>query len=88
MSFYGSVYYQLIDAFYKVIIRNKGKDAINFIDGDEDREVSAQGRHGVFGFDSGNRWINFGYNEELKPDSKETYNIYQYVKCDGTGIAD
>lgn len=77
MSFYGSVYYQLIDAFYKVIIRNKGKDAINFIDGDEDREVSAQGRHGVFGFDSGNRWINFGYNEELKPDSKETYNIYQ-----------
>lgn len=77
MSFYGSVYYQLIDAFYKVIIRNKGKNAINFIDGDEDREVSAQGRHGVFGFDSGNRWINFGYNEELKPDSKETYNIYQ-----------
>lgn len=77
MSFYGSVYYQLIDAFYKVIVRNQGKNSNRFIDGNENKEVAAQGRHGVFGFDSGNKWINLGFTEELKPDSKETYSIYQ-----------
>jgi hypothetical protein len=60
VSFYGSVYYQLIDAFYKVVMRNKGKDSALFLESDtlEDVETAAKGRKGVFGFDSGNKWIN------------------------------
>ena len=30
MSFYGSVYYQLIDTFYKVVIQNKGDKTFTF----------------------------------------------------------
>ena len=31
MSFYGSVYYQLVDTFYKIIARNNGCDNNNFL---------------------------------------------------------
>lgn len=34
------------------------------------------GRKGVFGFDSGNRWINLNTTEE-KSDDKELYSIYE-----------
>lgn len=61
MSFYGSVYYQLIDAFHKVIVNNKGKsennkfaDAANYKNGSY---VQAEGRKGVITLDSGNAWI-------------------------------
>lgn len=79
MSFYGSVYYQLIDTFYKVIMRNKGKESSTFISEEEleDTEVQAVGRKGVFGLDTGNRWINLKCVEEDRPDAKEQYSIYE-----------
>ena len=74
MSFYGSVYYQLIDTFYKIVVKNGGDKTYNFI-GDpnvkdetinpsgtaEEKliESPAIGRKGVFSLDSGNYWINF-----------------------------
>lgn len=61
MSFYGSVYYQLVDTFYKVVAKNTGKDNLAFIVPNKDAELPNQavGRKGVIELDSGNRWINF-----------------------------
>lgn len=80
MSFYGSVYYQLIDTFYKAVLRNKGKNNKTFMDVDQipdSVETPAVGRKGVFGFDTGNRWINLNVVSEEKPDSNELYSIYE-----------
>lgn len=80
MSFYGSVYYQLIDTFYKAVLRNKGKNKITFVDIDQipdSVETPAVGRKGVFGFDTGNRWINLNVVSEEKPESNELYSIYE-----------
>ena len=61
MSFYGSVYYQLVDTFYKVVAKNTGKDNLTFIVPNKEAELPNQavGRKGVIELDSGNRWINF-----------------------------
>ena len=80
MSFYGSVYYQLIDTFYKVVLRNKGLDKTSFLTDNNIPnyyESQAVGRKGVFGFDSGNRWINLSAYSENKADSNEQYSIYE-----------
>ena len=80
MSFYGSVYYQLIDTFYKAVLRNKGKNKNTFVDINtipDEFESKAIGRKGVFGFDSGNKWINLNVVSEEKPDSNELYSIYE-----------
>lgn len=80
MSFYGSVYYQLIDTFYKVVLRNKGTNKKTFLTEaniPDQYESQAVGRKGVFGFDSGNRWINLSAYSENKPDSNEQYSIYE-----------
>jgi hypothetical protein len=72
MSFYGSVYYQLIDTYYKIIVKNSGNETFTFNKAvfnpsgtpDEDLiESPAVGRKGIFTLDSGNYWINFS---ELK----------------------
>ena len=72
MSFYGNVYYQLVDTFYKIIVRNKGdqifgfnKNLVNPSSTPEEAivESKASGRKGVFSLDSGNYWINFSKNE-------------------------
>lgn len=80
MSFYGSVYYQLIDTFYKAVLRNKGKNKTTFVDTNQipdSVETPAVGRKGVFGFDTGNRWINLNVVSEEKPESNELYSIYE-----------
>jgi hypothetical protein len=80
MSFYGSIYYQLIDAFYKVVLSNKGKDKKDFVNTDvlpESFETYAAGRKSVFGFDTGNRWINLNEISEVNPDENEAYSIYE-----------
>ena len=63
MSFYGSVYYQLIDAFHKIIANNNGKNknkssdfASSYSNG---LAIQAEGRKGVINLDSGNAWIGF-----------------------------
>ena len=68
MSFYGSVYYQLVDTFYKVVIQNKGDKTFTFnknlinpsgTASDKIEESQAIGRKGVISLDSGNYWISF-----------------------------
>lgn len=43
----------------------------------EDVETAAKGRKGVFGFDSGNKWINLNCVQEERPEAKELYSIYE-----------
>ena len=75
MSFYGSVYYQLIDTFYKVVLRNKGIENTEFLNSEKNPaewlESQAVGRKGVFGFDTGNRWINLNTYSETDDDNNE-----------------
>lgn len=61
-------------------MRNKGKDSAAFLETDtlEDTvETAAKGRKGVFGFDSGNKWINLSCVQEERPEAKELYSIYE-----------
>ena len=58
MGFYGSVYYQLIDTFYKITGKNSGKSKTSFQSSTADSEIEATGRKGVINLDTGNRWIN------------------------------
>lgn len=65
MSFYGSTYFQLIDTFYKIAIKNSGKDNKGFYSGALDDYVSqAVGRKGAVQFSTGNRWIQIGKDGE------------------------
>lgn len=77
MSFYGSIYYQLVDAFNRLWFSNQGKDSVIFPGEDklvnpnppegvpEDTfEYHSPGRQGVIDLKSGNRWIAFTQNEE------------------------
>lgn len=58
MSFYGSVYYQLIDTFSKVIAKNKSSN--DFLESiKEEDHILASGRQGEIKFKNGNNWINF-----------------------------
>lgn len=59
MSFYGSTYFQLIDTFYKILVKNSGGSAVAFpLSLDANTQASqASGRKGVLEFGTGNRWI-------------------------------
>lgn len=61
MGFYGSVYYQLIDTFYRMVVKNEGKTAIKFPDSVSTDEliVAADGRKGIIDVNTGNRWLAF-----------------------------
>ena len=75
MSFYGSIYYQLVDAIYKIIVKNKGQNTITFPAEDiiADEEVyRAPGRQGIFSLDAGNRWLLFT-KDNFKMDDKGEY---------------
>ena len=83
MSFYGSVYYQLIDTFYKIIIKNSGDKTYSFNDvpfnpsGTPENEIiesPAVGRKGVFSLNNGNYWINFSKSEDV--DEAAPYKIW------------
>ena len=60
-------------------MRNKGKNSATFLETEtlEDVETAAKGRKGVFGFDSGNKWINLSCVQEERPEAKELYSIYE-----------
>lgn len=82
MSFYGSVYYQLIDTFYKIIVKNSGDKTFDFnpnifnnsdTPADQIVESPAVGRKGVFSLDSGNYWINFSKTDA---DESAPYKIW------------
>ena len=60
MSFYGSVYYQLVDTLYKIVAKNSA--ARNFGPAEyptEDLETQAIGRKGILSLNAGNKWISF-----------------------------
>lgn len=66
MSFYGSIYYQIVDALYKVLINNAGAESIDFpLEGsipDNDIIYRASGRQGILSIHTGNKWISFTKN--------------------------
>lgn len=61
MSFYGSIYYELIDAFYKILVHNTGYgDGVSFPKPENiknEQALVAIGRQGVIDMDTGNDWI-------------------------------
>ena len=72
MSFYGSIYYQLVDAFNRLWFRNQGKDGVTFPKVEDlvnqnppegvpadTFEYHSPGRQGVIHMKTGNRWITF-----------------------------
>ena len=62
MGFYGSVYYQLIDTFYKFIAENDGylKTVRDFpTTPNSDIIFEANGRKSVIDLNTGNRWLSF-----------------------------
>lgn len=68
MSFYGSVYYQLVDAFNKFVLKNTGKNSQDFPKAEEfEKEIPIQkaiGRTGEIAISTGNQWINFTKDEK------------------------
>ena len=81
MSFYGNVYYQLIDAFYKAAIKNNGKNKNDFIPNDSPDEAIdlANGRKGEITLDTGNRWIRLSSSDE---DGTNAYYIVWHGQPD------
>jgi hypothetical protein len=67
MGFYGSIYYQITNAFAKILITNKGKSDSGFADQNnilkDEIAVYADGRNGSFYLDAGNKWIQLEGNE-------------------------
>lgn len=61
MSFYGSIYYELIDTFYKILVHNAGYgDGVSFPKPENiknEQALIAIGRQGVIDMDTGNDWI-------------------------------
>lgn len=101
MSFYGSVYYQLVDTFYKVITKNASLAGVTFPETltADDQTIQALGRKGVLKIANGNQWINFTYDEDSnsfvvwhgKPNEATTTEIsgfknYGQTKPDQTDI--
>ena len=69
MSFYGNVYYQFIDTFYKLIIYNhKDNNKLfsfpNANEVKEKTEIQAIGREGTIDLNAGNKWIQFTTDPE------------------------
>ena len=78
MSFYGSVYYQLVDTFYKIVAKNS--DSRNFGVAEypaEDLETQAIGRKGILSLNAGNKWIAFDQIKDAQGDpTGQGYMIY------------
>ena len=83
MSFYGSVYYQLIDTFSKASMTNTGLNGITFASSPSTTQlnIEAVGRKGVLDFRSGNKWINFSINS----DANNNYFTIWHGKPDDGG---
>ena len=80
MSFYGSTYFQLIDTFYKILVKNKGGVTVN--DPVIDNWASqASGRKGILEFGTGNRWI-YAVQDANNPNSY----IFQHARAGGENL--
>lgn len=98
MGFYGNVYYQLINNFYKSVANNSGKNSTNITPNNtlgSNLTVEAVGRAGVLNFDTGNKWINFSKddNDVLTiahggPDSSAASTFDGFIKKSGLSEAE
>lgn len=93
MSFYGSIYYELVDTFYKVLVHNRGKAGTGFpatADVKDEQTLMAIGRKGVLDVDSGNRWIKFTADPNTtkyvvwheKPDEEDVQSVSSFTRLD------
>lgn len=58
MSFYGTIYNQISNAFSEFFVKNSGVDSTSFLSNPINSiNISADGREGKLSFDSGNAWI-------------------------------
>ena len=92
MSFYGTVYYQLVDTFNKVAMRNSSIEEKSFPSSvvTSDQQINAIGRDAKLNIEGGNRWINFTKDTEnncfkvwhATPDTTSSSWIEGYQKLD------
>lgn len=83
MSFYGSVYYQLIDAFNTIIMKNTGNNSNELLtetDASTELSIEAKGRTDALVFESGNRWINFEQVPPPKDDNNDNDDKKSFFK--------
>lgn len=87
MSFYGNVYYQFIDTFYKAIAKNtiKGHSLPTEVQTDVELPINAIGRQGIFHLTNGNDWIKFKKEDDItfsiwhdKPDESHQGTSFLY----------
>lgn len=84
MSFYGSTYFQLIDTFYKILVKNKGNSANTVSDAPataNEYASQASGRKGILEFGTGNRWI-YATQDASNPNSY----IFWHAKPDSKNL--
>ena len=81
MSFYGSVYYQLLDAFNKIVIQNNGSNKGSVFNTKLDTvgTVEAKGRKSTFSLDTGNRWVTFSAEPSAQSagDDENSSTVYK-----------
>lgn len=78
MSFYGSTYFQLIDTFYKILVKNKGGVTVGSAPSTTEWASQASGRKGILEFGTGNRWI-YATQDANNPNSY----IFWHAKAGG-----
>lgn len=78
MSFYGSVYYQLVDTFYKIVAKNSDSRNFGVVEYPaEDLETQAIGRKGILSLNAGNKWIAFDQIKDAQGNpTGQGYMIY------------
>ena len=81
MSFYGSTYFQLIDTFYKILVKNKGGVTVDSAPSTTEWASQASGRKGILEFGTGNRWI---YATQ-DPDNPNSY-VFWHAKAGGNKL--
>ena len=78
MSFYGSVYYQLVDTFYKIVAKNSAARSFGPKEyPTENLEIQALGRKGILSLNAGNKWISFDQIKDAQGNpTGQGYMIY------------
>lgn len=78
MSFYGSVYYQLVDTFYKIVAKNSAARSFGPEEyPTENLETQALGRKGILSLNAGNKWISFDQIKDAQGEpTGQGYMIY------------
>lgn len=81
MSFYGSTYFQLIDTFYKILVKNKGGVTVDSAPSITEWASQASGRKGILEFGTGNRWV-YATQDENNPNAY----VFWHAKAGGQNL--